>query len=440
METIKTAVVVTCLLGVLYGVYTILNKPDPTPPPEVAAAFEQSGMPSVDIDFEGPGFETPAFDESEFDTGYAPADGGAPEISVPDLGAFPSPSESVASPNSGLDAGSSANGLAQAPPIAPPLNSEVNSETPPALAPFAGPETNTGPPNDATTELAASVPDPSMTPPLVNPLPTVQTPPTTDSFGLTAPPIAPGTDALPPGITAPPTFDSVGSTPSPGDGIPAEPTVTPNVVAPNQPLPNGMPESPLVDNAGASEQTLRPFERARRTAKAQIDAGQMRQALFTLSLFYNDPELTTQERAELLDLLDPLAGRVIYSREHLLTSAHVTAQGETIESIAAKYQVPTQLLVNINGIQRPDAMTSGMELKAVPGPFRRRDRHPARRTHALSPTHVCGTIPDHRGQRSDASAWRLCREAKSGGPELLWRRWTVDSSQESNESVWATLA
>ena len=55
METIKTAVVVTCLLGVLYGVYTILNKPELETPPEISDAWDKGEIDmDVNIDFDPP--------------------------------------------------------------------------------------------------------------------------------------------------------------------------------------------------------------------------------------------------------------------------------------------------------------------------------------------------------------------------------------------------
>src|SRR5690606_914964 len=42
--------------------------------------------------------------------------------------------------------------------------------------------------------------------------------------------------------------------------------------------------------------------------------------------------------------------------------------GETLETIAARYQVPWQLLAKINGIT-PDQLTPGQSLKVLRGPF-----------------------------------------------------------------------
>lgn len=343
METIKTTVVVASLLGVLYGVYTILNQQPGAPQTEVATAFDEGF--ELDIDFDAPGFEEPP----------APQSAPGAELQPPALDGYPSPEVSV----DGADA--------------PTLSSSGAEEQ--ALAPFSPPVTETEIPH--ATLGAVDAPSPAATPTLEadalapenEPVPPVPM----------ATPVDPEGQAAPSNIAAPPAVDTAAT--ATNDGISAPPTVS------NPPILNDAPEAgPSPDPtapqlapspaelagaaAAASGAELSPFQRARRTAKAQMDGGQHKDALFTLSLFYGDPALSEQERTELLDLLDPLAGRVIYSREHLLTSAHVTTQGESIEEIAAKYQVPAQLLININGIQRPDAMTSGMQLKVVPGPFR----------------------------------------------------------------------
>lgn len=107
-----------------------------------------------------------------------------------------------------------------------------------------------------------------------------------------------------------------------------------------------------------------------RTADRQYAADQPAEALATLSLFYNTPGMTETERAELLGRLDPLAAIVIYSRKHLLEQPHRVGQAETLMEIAARYELPWQLLANINGIEDPIAVLPGTELKVVRGPFR----------------------------------------------------------------------
>jgi len=107
-----------------------------------------------------------------------------------------------------------------------------------------------------------------------------------------------------------------------------------------------------------------------RTADRQYSADQPSEALATLSLFYNTPGMTDAERAAMLSRLDPLAATVIYSRRHLLEKPHRVGQAETLMEIAARYELPWQLLANINSIEDPITVLPGTELKVVRGPFR----------------------------------------------------------------------
>ena len=105
------------------------------------------------------------------------------------------------------------------------------------------------------------------------------------------------------------------------------------------------------------------------TADRQFGKDQLRDALATLSLFYNTPNMTSNERVQLLSRLDPLAREVIYSRRHLLEQPHRVGQNETLEQIADTYKVPWQVLANINGISDPKSLLPGTELKVLRGPF-----------------------------------------------------------------------
>ncbi|MCO6454417.1 MAG: LysM peptidoglycan-binding domain-containing protein, partial [Pirellulaceae bacterium] len=131
------------------------------------------------------------------------------------------------------------------------------------------------------------------------------------------------------------------------------------------------PEAMAQGNPGPVRQLGgQAFAKAMRTARSQISAGQFRDALHTLSIFHGSPDLTAEEHTQLLDLLDPLAGRVVYSTEHLLEEAYEVRRNETLFDIAERYQVPWQLLQNINGVRDPQVLVPGTKLKVVPGPFR----------------------------------------------------------------------
>jgi hypothetical protein len=122
----------------------------------------------------------------------------------------------------------------------------------------------------------------------------------------------------------------------------------------------------------ASARSLAPkaFADAWRAASRQMQEGRYRQALATLTVFYDSPDLTADEQRQLLDVLDPLAGKVIYSTEHLLESPHDVTKGENLYDVAKQCQVPWLLLKNINSIEDPEILLPGTRLKVLRGPFR----------------------------------------------------------------------
>jgi lipoprotein-anchoring transpeptidase ErfK/SrfK len=107
-----------------------------------------------------------------------------------------------------------------------------------------------------------------------------------------------------------------------------------------------------------------------RSAQSQIEAGQWYEALFTLSLQLSNHDLSAAERQKLVDVLDPLAAKVVYSSEHLVEPAYEVRRGDTLEDIAQRYNVPWQLLANINGLEGSQLLSPGTQLKVIPGPFR----------------------------------------------------------------------
>jgi hypothetical protein len=111
------------------------------------------------------------------------------------------------------------------------------------------------------------------------------------------------------------------------------------------------------------------FESSMRRAQSAIQRNQLVDALRDLSNWYDHPAVPTDRQRELDDLLSQLAGTVIYSREHWLVAAHVVRPGETLGTIAEQQQVPWQLLAKINGINDPNTLAPGEQLKIVNGPF-----------------------------------------------------------------------
>ena len=318
METIKTAVVVVLLLAVLYGVYVVLNKPELTPPSD-AGAWNESAQPL------------------EIDTGMA---SGLDRLSPPPLtpqDAPPAPAPLVSGEPQG------ASGLALQTPqgAVTKLSNAVETQALPATA---------GQPTLADPSAAAVSPPPAVAPSPAElasanvPVAASSTPP--------APP-APATTEAP--LTA-------------GPPTPAEPAAeSPGSVYAQAPSPAG--ETPPPPDRG-DFRSVRAFDNAWNSALAQLQKGQWAEALLTLSFFFHDPEITGEERQRLIDLMDPLAGKVIYSSEHTLEAPHEVQPGEQLDVIAQQYELPVSLLQSINGIAQPESLRPGTQLKVLRGPFR----------------------------------------------------------------------
>lgn len=129
------------------------------------------------------------------------------------------------------------------------------------------------------------------------------------------------------------------------------------------------PPEPDNDRGGPRDEADQAFERLMDQVSRELDAGRLAEAHEVLSRFYFQPGLTPQQSRQVAELLDQLAGTVIYSRQSLLEPLYVVRPGDTLQSIAERYDVPPALLANINGIRDPRGPQPGQELKVVRGPF-----------------------------------------------------------------------
>ncbi len=280
MNTIKSAALLAVLLGVLYGVYVALSKPD--------------------------------FDRM-------PNSGGEPIQPIIDWGsngALP-PAPSPATYSRGANASGASYQTYQSSPAA-------SADRPSSFVPSYEPTANQSP---AAPAFATS---------------------TQNDSGL-----AQSTYEAPAPPTEPPS-NSVGSASQP-------------------PLPQSEPVSPA-SAATAAAPALAAYDLKRDLAEADqlVNENKFRTALAKLTPHYSNPDLPADQRAVLLSWLDPLAGKVIYSREHLLASPHQVRKGETLYDVAYQYNVEYRLLQNINSkdVTDPGVLIPGTELKVVPGPFR----------------------------------------------------------------------
>lgn len=97
-----------------------------------------------------------------------------------------------------------------------------------------------------------------------------------------------------------------------------------------------------------------------------------RAALGLLTRYYRQPNLSAAQTKRLHEWLDALAGKVIYSAEHhFQETPYIIRSGETLNQIAGRWNVPAQVVYNINRQQIGDSATivAGTELKVINGPF-----------------------------------------------------------------------
>ncbi|BBO35998.1 LysM peptidoglycan-binding domain-containing protein [Lacipirellula parvula] len=193
----------------------------------------------------------------------------------------------------------------------------------------------------------------------------------------------PSTGATPSAASAPAAESSAAASPAPSSNPYA---VTPDASAVAPPLETPVAGStpvadvpPVAEAPVAGTEPITPtdaskgsmYASARVAVQGDLDRGELAQALLKLSEWYGDPSLTPEETQEVDTLLGQLAGDVIYEGPpaHRLAPKHVVATGETLETIAQKYNVPWELLANINRITDPKAVQVGQELKVLQGPF-----------------------------------------------------------------------
>ncbi len=329
MQTIKTAAIVVLMLTVLYGGYVSMTTP-PEPLPDDVQDY-------LVIDESGIG---------DFDNAAGIADG--LELSSPPPSLFSAGSNSPAQNNPTQEGGLSGSSFADIP--------QMNAGRPvPSKLPAIAASTRAIAARDSasyqSTNQRFQVPDPRT----IN-----------GTFDPSKGTPFPGSDPLPnSGARAGAAFTMSDQ----GSGT-AGLTSTPTQNSPPQNLGYELPQTvsnQFVDNAKSENQGL---VNAIATADAMYAKGQLKEALETLSVFYGMPNSTGEQQNQLLSRLDPLAREVIYSSRHLLEQPYRVLSSETLVDVAARVQVPYQLLANINQIADPVTVLPGTELKMVRGPFR----------------------------------------------------------------------
>jgi len=325
VQTLKTALLVVFMLIAVYGAYMIISKPPAKPPAEVTQlTAEDLQAPNIGIG------KTVSPDELVFGSA---ADVSNEADNETDSGNEFNPDELESSLDINID-GFDEDSLTT------PKNenpSELDASTDPGTSVTTPDGSDQQQPGPGTVPFGgqegAAFVDPS-----------------TQDKGTTGQPSAAGNP-----------LDQTGSQ-------------TPLIVSPEQ-NPAALIEDPMPVNPASVTQSFaspaeRSFEKAWNSAIKQSQQQHFREALLTLSVFFDDPNLSQVNQTKLLRQLDALAAHVIYSRQHLLEPAFVVRPGDTIQSIAKQYRVPAALLQNINGINSNSSLLPGTEIKVARGPFR----------------------------------------------------------------------
>jgi LysM repeat protein len=111
------------------------------------------------------------------------------------------------------------------------------------------------------------------------------------------------------------------------------------------------------------------FDAIMRAVRTRLDQGQFEEGLQQLSRLYEMTSLPPEQLRQVADLVGQAAGTAIYSRQHVLQPPHVVQPDETLDRIAARYQITPELLARINGLDPRTALYTGQELKVLHGPF-----------------------------------------------------------------------
>lgn len=360
MDTLKTSVVVVLLLAGLYCVYVVLNKPEQYPPD---IAWEAGATdPALQIELGVPEMGEPGASSA---TPSLPttAWGTAPQSTDAHAGHFAEP-KGTAAPElpAGPGRGENALGNRHSLPIPEPTTPAAPAiAAPDLLSGGSSPAANANnpPPFEASSVSNGSSEMPAL--PSITSIANDLREPAIGSSGVDSPASRYGeanrySDYSPLRETPAAEVASSGGTQAPTSSTQA------NV--------NDIANGGDISANGTTGLGESGFQSAMDSVHTKIEAEAWKDALIKLSALYNDPSLNADEISQVVDLLDPLAGKVIYSTEHLIEPAYRSQPGDNLKNIADRYQVPWQLLANINGIENPETLLAGRELKVVRGPFR----------------------------------------------------------------------
>ncbi|MHC4554635.1 MAG: L,D-transpeptidase family protein [Planctomycetota bacterium] len=142
------------------------------------------------------------------------------------------------------------------------------------------------------------------------------------------------------------------------------------------PAPKPMPQPVIAEAlAGADGQNDESSPQAKESVEEALklrDAGKIIEARELLNDTLNE-KLSPNLRSAVKFQLSKLAEKWLFTPEVFsgdkLTTRYQVQQGDHLERIAKKYKVPYEILMQINGIDRPELLQAGQRIKVIEGPF-----------------------------------------------------------------------
>ena len=343
VNSLKSTFTILFLLGVSYGVYRLIHTPDPL--------VTKDGQFFVQLTPPTPTAPVPKSEEAKPSSLLNSISATIDNLASPEKKAVGQTMQPKVVRSNSTDM------------TAPPWDSEKNMPIVPSFA------------NQMTAPTLSPIPSSA------NPIPTVA--PSTPTIPVAAPlnsvpnlvdPTANRPSIMTGPLTPVPTPSTALSKADLKNAATTTPLVTlPNIAPPNV-APRVTPPLPIAADLRQLEpmNSLTDLKAVWPIVDSHIRKGEIAQSLKLLSGYYQ-ANISDADRAELLRWLDALAFKVIYSTEHQLSpTPHVVQAGETIDSIAKQWNIPLDLLLNINRSKIPEnnSLTPGLELKIVRGPFR----------------------------------------------------------------------
>lgn len=384
MEMLRTLIVALVFAGITVCTYYYLNSSQF--PWEIV---NQGGnLAQTSKNPEDNTLPAPTLNDSESrtfaqDGPFTPASSKEDEFSLPDINELP--------PAPGVDS-TVDNPMVVAsttPEQAPVLDTELPSldetktaspfDTTPESVP-AQPQKQIGTYAEVEAETTSALPapeDPDLDLPPAPALDTNPIPPTPASPDSTDPYVAPNTGGVSNPLrvhtqpTVPVQINPPAQTqiqaPAPVQAAPA-PTIAETPAPIVSPSPETVPQTQIQAPPQEDAETAAIREYLKKAAE-KIQNGEMLEVLQELSKFYGNPCLSAEESSVLVNYLVQTAAQVIYSQNSFLEPAYTVQQGDTMEKIAAEYQVPQAFISLVNGLQPGAPLQAGTQLKVIRGPF-----------------------------------------------------------------------